>query len=31
MPYADNNGVRIYYQVEGKGPLWSSSTDTLTA
>jgi pimeloyl-ACP methyl ester carboxylesterase len=20
MPYANNNGVRIYYQVEGKGP-----------
>ena len=20
MPYADNNGVRIHYQVEGAGP-----------
>jgi len=20
MPYADNNGVRIHYQVEGDGP-----------
>ena len=20
MPYADNQGVRIYYEVEGEGP-----------
>ena len=20
MPYADNNGVRIHYEVEGNGP-----------
>ena len=20
MPYANNNGVRIYYEVEGQGP-----------
>ncbi len=31
MPYADNNGVRIYYQVEGNGPPlvlqhWSTSS-----
>ena len=32
MPYADNNGVRIYYQVEGKGPplvLQHGYTDSL--